>query len=524
MPRFFHYFRAKIHPSWVLYAGFSGVILGITLTVTSGQIIFTSWLWLVVGILLAYYAVRCSRRMMVAAAFLAGMIIGNFRLTPEIAGQNILQTLAGSEVTITGQISDDPNIDSGQSTLSLTHLKISTSDEPCPIAGTLYVKLYTTVQLERSDIITLRGTLATGFGTYAGTLYRPSLVEVERATTGDIFARMKQGFAAIVKNFIPSPAVDLGLGYLIGLKSGLPDDLSDTLRAVGMTHVIVASGAHLGILVSAARKLCGKLSKLSGLFGSLLLIAGLVLIVGFTPSMTRAALVSSLSLLVGYVGRKFTPLRLLIFVAMFTLLISPLDCLNLGWQLSFASFFALLIIAPRLQKFFYGGKKPPWLASMLITSFSTTLTCAPILIYNFGTLSLLSFVANLFILPTLPYAMLLVFLTGATSFWPWAAGVMGKLATLLLEAHIWLVNFLGEKKMFIFELPAGDGRVFFIYVILLGLMIWQPVVRFVTRSSSGPSLRAEASSSSARVDKASSLSTACGMVTERTTDYLVNKP
>ena len=132
-----------------------------------------------------------------------------------------------------------------------------------------------------------------------------------------------------MRNFIPSPVGDLGLGYLVGLKSGLPDELSDTLRAVGMTHVIVASGAHLGILVSAARKLCGKLSKFSGLLGSLLLITGFALIVGFTPSMTRAALVSSLSLLVGYVGRKFTPLRLLIFVAMLTLLVSPLNCLNL---------------------------------------------------------------------------------------------------------------------------------------------------------------------------------------------------
>lgn len=482
MSRLFRYFWAKIHPSWVLYTGFSGVIFGIVLTVMSRQVFCTSWLWLVAGILLIYYSLHCSLRMVMVVAFLAGMVIGNFRLAPEIAGQKVLQSLMGSEITITGKISDDPNLDAGQTTVSLSQLELSSFEETRAISGTLYVKLSVLGELERSDIVTLRGTLTAGFGTYTGAMYRPELAEVRRTTTGDIFSRIKLGFAEIVRNFIPSPAGDLGLGYLVGLKSGLPDELSDTLWAVGMTHVIVASGAHLGILVSAARKLCGKLSKFSGLLGSLLLITGFALIVGFTPSMTRAALVSSLSLLVGYVGRKFTPLRLLIFVAMLTLLVSPLNCLNLGWQLSFASFFALLVIESRLQKLFYGGKKPPWLANMLLTSLSTTITCAPILIYNFGTFSLLSFVANLFILPTLPYAMLLVFLTGVTSFWPWLAGIVAQLSTLLLEAHIWLVNFLGEKTMFIFNLPSGDLRIFLIYIPLLMCLMLQYMHEYRFRS------------------------------------------
>ena len=473
MQRFLRYLWGKIHPSWCLYAGFCGVILGIAITVVTGKILCGHWLWLIAALLAISYCLHGHQRVMIVIAFVAGTIIGNYRLVPDLSGQKLLQHLVGQEITVTGKISDDPNTSSGQTTFTLSNLTLfATTENATTVAGTLYVRVSTTVQLERSDYVTLRGALAAGFGTYAGTLYRPELVAVERSETGDIFARIKTGFAERVKDYIVSPAVDLGLGYLVGLKSGLPDDLSETLRAVGMTHVIVASGAHLGILVSAARKLFGKLSKFSGLLGSLLLIGTFVLIVGFTPSMTRAALVSSLSLCVGYAGRKFTPLRLLIFVATLTLLISPLNCLNLGWQLSFASFFALLIIAPRLQKLFYGGKKPPWLASMLLTSLATTLTCAPILIYNFGTISLLSFVANLVILPTLPYAMLLVFLTGTTSwFWPWLAGIIGKLAAFLLDAHIWLVNFLGEKQMFIFELPSGDVRIFLMYAILAAFLL-----------------------------------------------------
>ena len=473
MSRFLSLFRTKIHPSWCLYASFVGVIFGIALTVASGEIFFSHWLWLIIAIVAIFYCLIWTCPVAVLLALIPGLVIGNFRLAPEIASRTTFDHLVGQEIVITGKISEDPEINAGQSTLRLTQLKINGN----ALSGTLYVKLNTKAQLERSDCVELKGKLGAGFGTFVGIMYRPELLQIKRADTGDIFARIKNSFASLVKDFVPAPAADLGLGYLVGLKSGLPDDLSETLRAVGMTHVIVASGAHLGILVSAARKIFGKLSKFSGLLGALLLIAGFVLIVGFTPSMTRAALVSSLTLCFGYFGRKFTPLRLLIFIAMLTLLLNPLNCINLGWQLSFASFFALLIIAPRLQKFLYGGKKVPWLASMLLTSLAATITCAPILIYSFGTISLLSFVANLVILPTLPYAMLLIFLTGATSFWPWLAQIIGHLATLLLEAHIWLVNFLSEKTMFIFNLPSGNNQIFLLYVPVLLALAWPQIRR-----------------------------------------------
>ena len=401
---------------------------------------------------------------MIVFGFLAGLILGGWRLTPEFQSQGYFRQLVGREIVVSGQVSEDPEITPSQTKLRLTHLSLAGES----LAGTLYVQLKSLDQpLERSDRLTLKGKLEEGFGIFVGKLSRPELIELRRAETGDIFARGKAGFAKQVAKYVPSPEVDLGHGYLVGMKSGLSEEFSETLRAVGMTHVIVASGTHLGILASAARKIFGRLSKFAGTLFSLLLIAGFVMVVGFTPSMTRAALVSGLSLLMGYVGRKFTPCRLLSFVAMVTLMINPLNFLNLGWQLSFASFFALLILVPRLQKLFYGGKKVPWLASMLLTSLATTMICAPILIYNFGSLSLLSFIANLFILPTLPYVMFLILLTGVMSFLPAVAVVLGQLATWLLDTHIWLINYLGEKTMFILEFPSGNPLIFGWYLVVI---------------------------------------------------------
>lgn len=471
MRKIFPLLLAWIHPSWCFYGLIFGLIAGVVIGTFTQRVWIAHWLVLIclAGSFLITLLYPCG--VTVLLAFSIGIVFGNLRLLPEFSGQELWRGIIGQEITITGIIADDPNLAQGTYKFKLKQLQIDQEKIP----GEIYVQLpQNGSSLERSDEITISGKAGAGFGTYTASFYRPRLEKIRRASSGDIFVRIKNWFSEIVRRFIPAPAAELGLSYLMGLKT-IPEDLSEILRIVGMTHVVVASGTHLGILVGAAKKLFGRISKFAGLLTALLLIAAFVMVVGFTPSMTRAALVASLSIIVGYFGRSFSPLRLLGLVAMLTLMLEPTYLINLGWQLSFASFFGILLVAPKLQKLLYGGKKPPWLANMLITSFATTIICLPVLVYNFGTLSLLSFVANLIILPTLPYVMLLVLLTGIFSFLPWLACAIGQLAQILLELHINVVSFLSQQKTFVLELTSGDVRIFLVYLpimlLILG-MIW----------------------------------------------------
>lgn len=465
----------KFHPSKCLYATFWGIILGLVFSVFTQKSVVSGWLWICVALILCFFSLARPSLLTLICAFIAGLLFAECRIAPEIVSQTYFNQLIGKTLTLRGVISEDPDFDVGKTTLRLKNPELLSSDSnqpPVSLSGIIYVQLAGSFyDLERSDQITIQGQLGAGFGTFAGIFYRPTLKSIQRNRPGDLFARFKNWFASLIRLRIPSPESDLGLSYLLGLKSSLPDNLSDTLRIVGMTHVVVASGTHLGILVSFAKQLFGRLSRFAGLLCALLLIGAFVLVVGFTPSMTRAALVSSLTLIFGYVGRQFAPLHLISLVACLTLLISPSNIINLGWQLSFASFFGLLILAPRITKLFYGGKKPSWLASMLITSLSTSLICSPILIYNFGTFSLLSFVANLIILPTLPYVMGSTFLTGVFSFLPFLAEFLARITTFALDFHILVVNYLSTKTMFVFALPTSDPRIYIIYIPILLFLV-----------------------------------------------------
>lgn len=477
--------RRKIHPSWCFYAGVLGIIVGIIISICSERIIAKEFFWIVVAVVIFVFSLQYARLWTIGLALIAGLIIGNFRCETEIFARNYFRELSGSNVVISGRISDDPTFSDSKISLRLDELKVQVLQTEAEdivwqeVSGTAYIGLSgKKVELERSDLVTLEGKLGDGFGNFVTSMYRPKISGIERAEIGDLPAKLKHWFADTVRKVIPSPEAELGLGYLVGMKSGLPESLSTTLQTVGMTHVVVASGAHLGILVSAAKKIFGRVSKFASVLFSSLLILSFALVIGFTPSMTRAAMVASFSLIAGYFGRKWSPLRLLLFVGMLTLMINPTYLVNLGWQLSFASFFGILIVGPALQKILYGGKHPPWLAGMLITSFATSIICAPILIYNFGSLSLLSFVANLFILPTLPYAMLAVFLSGVTGGLAIIGNLTVKIATLILDFHLFVVNFLSEKTMFIFELPSANPLIFLLYLPVILCLICPRIYRF----------------------------------------------
>ena len=91
----------------------------------------------------------------------------------------------------------------------------------------------------------------------------------------------------------------------------------------------------------------------------------------------------------------------------------------------------------------------------------------PITLYYYGTISLISVAANLLILPTLPYAMGLVFLTGVVSGIPGLETVVAFVTQKLLDFHIAVVNFFGEMSYFLIKIPQYIPWVFLIYLLII---------------------------------------------------------
>ena len=286
--------------------------------------------------------------------------------------------------------------------------------------------------------------------------------------------------AKIRENIGDERAATLGLSYLLGMKGELSVSMSELLRVVGLSHIVVASGTHLSIIVEGCRKIFGRVSRFSGLLFSLVLIFLFGAMIGWTPSIMRAAIVSSLTISMWYVGRKWEPLRLIIITMALTLLVEPRWMANVGWQLSFAAYAGIMLLAPIIKEFLILDKNKKTflnnIKEVLIASVASIM-CLPISLYYFGSFSLLALPANLLILPTMPMVMGATLLSGMMAFWPVVAKAFGWVARVMIEFHILIIEWLGEKKMFLFTIEKYQPGVWLIFVPIFLLILWSYVRR-----------------------------------------------
>ena len=458
----------SLHQSYFVVFLCVGIIAGVVVGLVFRINYFASPMWLgfVAGVLALVYLK--PKLLFTGLAMIAGMVLAFFRVSAELYGEAYVRQFYGQDVIVTGVVDGDPKTDENVTKASLKYLRFG--EEGREASGKIYVSIAGNGVLQRADEVTLSGEMLGGFGTFAGCMYRPKVVEIRRPDPGDLVLAVRNWFAERVESLVPEPEVKLGLSYLLGMKTGLSDDVEESLRTVGLVHIVVASGTHLSILVEIARKIFGRLSRFAGLMFSVLFIVFFMSMVGWTPSILRAGVMAILTLVTWYSGRKIAPWRMILMVGAGTLLIDPMFVIDLGWLLSFASFAGIMMLGPGVTKFFYGTKKPGFVAETIITTVSATLMTLPIILYYYGQVSLVSVVANLIILPTLPWAMGLVFLTGVLVGVPFVEMAVGWCATRALDFHIAVVEFFGGMDQFLVKIQPYDSRVFLIYLFIIVLI------------------------------------------------------
>ena len=469
-----------IHQSFFVVGAAIGIVAGAILAVTMRINYFGSPLWLLLAMVFLVIVYLKPKMFLMIFAIVSGMLMMFFRVSGELAGEKYISEFYGKNIAVTGRVSGDPKTDEVGTSLKLVDLKFG--GEGIETAGNIYISLGKNEEIARGDEVRLSGKMSEGFGTYTGYMYRPRIVEWKRAEPGDLVVRVRNWFADRIKSLIPENEAGLGLSYLLGMRTGLKDGLDENLRMVGLVHIVVASGAHLAILVEIARKIFGKISRFAGLMFSIMFVVFFMSMVGWTPSIMRAGIMTILTLVCWYVGRKIAPWRIILIVMAGTLMINPMFLIDLGWLLSFASYAGIMMIGPALTKYFYGNKKPGFISSLVLTTISATLMTLPITLYYYGTISLSSALANLLILPTLSYAMGLTFLTGVVAGVPLIEMIVSWCAMRMLDFHIAVVEWFGGMRQFLVEIPTYNVWVFLMYgVILIGFvigLIWKKVIKY----------------------------------------------
>ena len=409
--------------------------------------------------------------MAVPAVVIAGLACGLLRGTDMQTQLGAYTDYQGKKVVLRGTVIDDAGYgDKGQRDMRLQNVQLDGRSPP----GVVRVTSYTLHQPRRGDIVEVAGTLREGFGNYHGAIYFGQLTMVSVAKNPiDEFRHI---FAAGIYSNVPDLQASLGLGVLMGVKTQLPDDLDAQLKVLALTHIVVASGYNLTVLIRMARKLFESRSKFQTAVVGGGLMATFVVVTGFSASMTRAALVSGLSLLAWYYGRRIHPVVILLVAAALTAGINPAYIWgDLGWYLSFLAFAGVLLVAPLVTRVIYKKREPKIIGQIVIETFSAQLTTLPLTLSIFGNFTILGLLANVMIVPLIPLAMLLTLIAGV------CAG-LGAIAPYIALPAVWLLTYITQLVSVLAAVPWAAVQVkitaatmvgLYVSMLLAGILIWR---------------------------------------------------
>lgn len=379
---------------------------------------------------LCLLALCYKRRAIIAipAVVIVGTCMGLWRGSDVAAQLQHYARFVGQKVVVTGTLAADPTYGSdSQQDMLLQDVAIAGH----PLPGAVRIKSLSPIEPLRGDRIIANGKLYGGFGSYQAALYYADMYITTRAANPlDILRRT---FAARIYSVLPDAQAGLGLGFLLGIKSQLPDALTTQLKLLGLTHIVVASGYNLTILVRLSRRLFVRVSHAQTTIAALAMIASFVAVTGFSASMGRAALVSGLAVIAAHYGRRVHPALLIGVAAAITSAINPLYIWSdLGWWLSFLAFAGVLLVAPLIERRVYGERQPKIIGQVVIETISAELLTLPLMLLVFGQLPVLAIIANVLVVPLIPLAMLLTFL----------AGIAGSVVPFIAWPAIWLLGYI----------------------------------------------------------------------------------
>ncbi len=202
---------------------------------------------------------------------------------------------------------------------------------------------------------------------------------------------------------LPPDARGLLPGLVVGDTSQTPPDLTDAMRATGLTHLTAVSGSNVSsvlVLVVALLRLTGTPVRWRPVVG-VLAIAGFVVLARPEPSVLRAAVMGSVGLVGVLLARHRSGLPVLAAAVLGLLCADPWLSRSYGFVLSTLATLGLLVFVRPWGEAIDSRLPARWagLGQVLAIPVAAQLMCAPVVVLLQGSVSIIGIGANLLVAP-----------------------------------------------------------------------------------------------------------------------------
>lgn len=193
-------------------------------------------------------------------------------------------------------------------------------------------------------------------------------------------------------------------GFLIGDISGLASGDAEALRRAGLSHFVAVSGSNVALFLAGWWLLTAPIARRPRVRAALGLIGLGVFVIAtrWEPSVVRAAAMAGIILGGRLLGMPIDAWTALGAAAAGLLLVAGDLAVSVGFQLSVFATGGVLAGAH-----IFAGRRPRWAWTALGATLSAQLAVMPLLLIHFGTVPLLSPLANMVAAPLVTLATVL---------------------------------------------------------------------------------------------------------------------
>ena len=240
-------------------------------------------------------------------------------------------------------------------------------------------------------------------------------------------------------------------GQIVALTLGNKDFLTPETkllyREAGASHLLALSGMHLGILYGAFRMVMQNLAytrwKWPAFCSIMMLLWSYAMMTGCPKSLIRAALMTSLALLLQVCGERRSHIDILNVSAAVVLLTDPASLWDIGFQLSCAAMLGIIILGiPTTENWRHLPLLPQLILSSLAISISAQLATLPLTLLYFQSIATYSALTSLVAIPLT--TMIIYFSIGIYAGIPWCIPVVE-----------WLIWFQNKVMEMVSNLPGA---------------------------------------------------------------------
>ena len=282
---------------------------------------------------------------------------------------------------------------------------------------------------------------------------------------------VKNKLLEIIYSSVPKSEADILNGLMLGNQRVIPDDVYDRFKITGTVHILAVSGMNVGLIglfIFLVLKVFRVKRKAAAVI-TLVFITVFAVITGAGASIVRATIMGCV-VLAGQILEKDTDMINSLSIAAFILLLfNPSNLYDVGFQLSFLATFGIIYFIDWVEDKFKA--MPKWLSGTLASTVAAQLFLTPVMADTFHQASVISVLANIFIVPLSGMISILGFAMWLFGSWSAALGkIFGASIWVMIKAMMLIVDTLAKvpyAAVSIKTMPVLLVLIYYIFFLIL---------------------------------------------------------